>query len=215
MSQLGSFWACSVPLQATGNITLALHPNEPEKPLSSAKVPVMPCSFCLLFVHSLLLSVNGLQCLPQTPPPTPQMQMLFLETWSFHVCVRRCDLIILIVEQLLPQSTANGSSMQACQPAIAFCMTGFTETVSASPQSDHSIWAASSSDSGLASLAVRLRTLPGSAAYSQDGMCCTNIRGFAVVGLNARAVCHVDMISLFASVIGKHVFLCLHITWAA
>ncbi|DBA69974.1 TPA: hypothetical protein ACH3X2_012463 [Trebouxia sp. C0005] len=46
---------------------------------------------------------------------------------------------------------------------------GFTETVSASPQSDRSIWAASSSDSGLASLAVRLRTLPGSAEYSQDG----------------------------------------------
>ena len=111
-------------------------------------------------------------------------------------------------------SAGNGSSMQACQPAIACCMTGFTETVSASPQSDHSIWAASSSDSGLASLAVRLRTLPGSAEYSQDGMCCTNIGGFADVDLNAKFGCHVDMISLFASVMGKQVLLCLYIMWA-
>jgi len=111
-------------------------------------------------------------------------------------------------------SAGNGSPVQACQPAIACCMTGFTETVSASPQSDHSVWAASSSDSGLASLAVRLRTLPGSAEYSQDGMCCTNIPGFADVDLHARAVCHVDMISLVAFVKGKQVFLCLHMMWA-
>jgi len=44
-------------------------------------------------------------------------------------------------------------------------------------------------------------------------MCCT-IGGFADSDVNFRAVCHVDMISLFASVKGKQMFLCLHMMWA-
>ena len=65
------------------------------------------------------------------------------------------------------------AQMQVCRHYMACCMTGLMDPVSASPQSEHSIWAASSSDSGLAPLAVRLRTLPGSKEYSQDGMSCT------------------------------------------
>ena len=41
------------------------------------------------------------------------------------------------------------------------------------PKSEHSEWDASSSNFGLASLAARLRSVPGSADYSQDGAYCT------------------------------------------
>jgi len=162
----------------------------------------MPFSFCLFLVHSQLPSLRGSQRLLQRCK-TPISNCCL----SFRDCAMHCVQIMHHCEATTSSSAGNGSSMQACQPAIACCMTGFTETVSASPQSDHSVWAASSSDSGLASLAVRLRTLPGSAEYSQDGMCCSmaaNIAGFTDVDSNARAVCHVDMISLFASLKGKH-----------
>ena len=57
--------------------------------------------------HALLLALcsfsavtfTWLTLLAAMSPPPSQLQMLFLETGSFHVCVRHCDLIMLIVKQ--------------------------------------------------------------------------------------------------------------------
>lgn len=59
-------------------------------------------------------------------------------------------------------------------------MAGCVGVHRASPKSERSVWGASSSDSDLGSLATRLRTVPGSAEYSQDGM---SIQSSFVLGL--------------------------------
>ena len=76
------------------------------------------------------------------------------------------------------------------------------KSVSASPQSEHSIWAASSSNSGLASLAVRLRTLSGSAEYSQDGM--HYIWALRVLGFASELACVDCLTCLFQDMKGEH-----------
>ena len=74
-----------------------------------------------------------------------------------------------------------------------------------SPKSEHSVWAASSSDPDLGSLATRLRTT-ASANFSQDGLgmllrCAT----FAAICDYNRLYLHVhsnSMLNLFVSVLG-------------